>query len=127
MAGVKKPKDHTYIMANVRKDKRTDCWLWTGTIMKEGYANVGGGVLGHRLAYELFKGPIPEGLLIDHRKGCPRHCVNPDHLQAVTRSANHYLDYIRRRGQLPPQMWRIGVWLHEEVTHRLGGYSHGSV
>ena len=37
----------------------------------------------HRAAYELFIGPIPEGLTIDHLCRV-RHCVNPEHLEAVT-------------------------------------------
>lgn len=36
----------------------------------------------HRAAYEVFKGPIPEGMQIDHICNMP-WCVNPDHLRAV--------------------------------------------
>jgi hypothetical protein len=41
----------------------------------------------HRVSYELHKGPIPEGLVIDHLCRV-RHCVNPDHLRAVTHAVN---------------------------------------
>lgn len=41
----------------------------------------------HRFAYELFKGPIPEGMEIDHTCNNP-WCVNPDHLEAVTPQEN---------------------------------------
>lgn len=41
----------------------------------------------HRHYFESFKGPIPKGYDIDHlcRNEC---CVNPEHLEAVTRSTN---------------------------------------
>ena len=51
---------------------------------------------GHRLSYELFVGPIPEGLELDHLcrvKGC----YNPDHLEAVTHQEN-----TRRRSLAKP-------------------------
>ena len=43
--------------------------------------------LGYRLVYEALVGPIPEGLTIDHLCGNHR-CVNPDHLEPVTRGEN---------------------------------------
>lgn len=68
------------------------CWQWTGCIdSRTGYARIGIGkhrVTGaHRVAHELFKGPIPNGLHIDHL--CRnRSCVNPEHLEAVSRRTN---------------------------------------
>lgn len=41
----------------------------------------------HRVAYELFVAEIPEGFDLDHL--CRnRGCVNPDHLEPVTRREN---------------------------------------
>jgi hypothetical protein len=51
------------------------------------YLEQGGNVRAHRIAYEMTKGLIPEGLVIDHL--CRVHCcVNPDHLEAVTQLEN---------------------------------------
>lgn len=70
-----------------------DCILWRVAINK----TTGYGVftptykckqrLAHRFAYEMFKGPIPEGLDIDHLCN-NRRCVNPDHLDPKTPRAN---------------------------------------
>lgn len=69
------------------------CWEWTGTIAKNGYGILGVGgrggkkVYAHRASYEIFSGKIPFGLEIDHL--CRnRECVNPEHLEAVTRRIN---------------------------------------
>lgn len=70
-----------------------DCWLWMGKVNNSGYGSIHvkpkpkGPTLVHRYAYELLVGPIPEGRELDHR--CRnRRCVNPAHLELVTRSEN---------------------------------------
>jgi hypothetical protein len=77
------------------KVQRTDgCWLWTAKLNNRGYGlfNINKKmVAAHRVSYELYVGPIPEGHDIDHVKsrGCTaRHCVNPDHLEPVTHREN---------------------------------------
>lgn len=83
------------------------CWLWLGGINPvNGYGsfNLLDGprrttARAHRFAYELVFGPIPEGLEVDHVRevGCiHRHCVRPEHLEAVTHAENV------RRSHLPP-------------------------
>lgn len=73
------------------KVRKTDtCWLWFGDRKDTGYGRYKFGrknVAAHRFTYELAKGPIPEGLEIDHLCRV-RNCVNPDHLEAVTHLVN---------------------------------------
>jgi len=68
------------------------CWLWTGAKNGNGYASVrsgnGGTALAHRMSYEMFVGPIPEDLTIDHLCGIHR-CINPAHLEPVTIAVNN--------------------------------------
>lgn len=71
-------------------EKTETCWLWTAWIESNGYGRfwLDGRQHGaHRVAYELYVGPIPDGLEIDHLCRV-KHCVNPAHLEAVTASEN---------------------------------------
>jgi hypothetical protein len=70
------------------------CRRWTGAHNSRGYGLVcfdGGSHLVHRVAYELWVGPIPDGLTIDHvrERGCVhKDCFEPTHLEAVTNAQN---------------------------------------
>lgn len=67
-----------------------DCLLWTGITVPAGYGQVswrGKSVLVHRLLYEHFVGPIPDGLVLDHLCRTPG-CANVEHLEAVTSAEN---------------------------------------
>lgn len=82
--------------ANYIPEPNSGCWLWIGSLTGTGYGGICTGrprvgkstkEVAHRVAYKLFKGPIPEGLDLDHLCRV-RSCVNPDHLEPVTRSEN---------------------------------------
>ena len=66
------------------------CWQWIRYRDPAGYGRLRYGgdlVYAHRLSYELFVAPIPQGLTIDHR--CRnRGCVNPEHLDVVSVKEN---------------------------------------
>lgn len=82
-----------------------ECWPWEGATNGRGYGIIAPpGGLGRtatdpkakplsasRVSYELYVGPIPPGLHIDHVKarGCSGPpCVNPAHLEPVTNAEN---------------------------------------
>lgn len=74
-------------------EPNTGCWLWTGAASFNHSGNLYGLFKtdklkgAHRASYELYKGPIPHGLVVDHK--CRQTlCVNPDHLEAVTSLEN---------------------------------------
>ena len=70
----------------VNKNGEGGCWLWTAGQNGTGYGRFDKSVA-HRFSYTLLVGPVPEGLDLDHLCRV-RHCVNPAHLEPVTRSEN---------------------------------------
>lgn len=71
-------------------NKTEGCWVWQGSLSGEGYGqfSLGGKcTLAHRYSYEIAKGNIPRGLVIDHLCRNPS-CVNPSHLECVKMAEN---------------------------------------
>jgi hypothetical protein len=82
------------VLSRCERPSETDCWPWTGEIDRDGY-----GVIiiwdgpqrrrraAHRAAYVVLIGEFPADLVVDHL--CRnRSCVNPAHLEPVTRGEN---------------------------------------
>lgn len=84
-------------------DEESGCWDWVGARGQDGYGRLREGattIQAHRWSYEIAKGPIPTGLVIDHL--CRNTgCVNPDHLEPVTTAQN------TQRGNTAKLTWEI--------------------
>lgn len=71
-------------------DSITGCWNWQGPINGTGYGMFiyqKTRQLAHRAVYERFNGPIPPNHELHHQ--CEnRKCVNPNHLEPLTRTGH---------------------------------------
>lgn len=92
------------LLANSVVDPLTGCRIWTGRKRKRKGGCEDGAInlringrhvtrAAHRVSFEEFNGPIPEGYEVDHC--CVNSlCIEPTHLEAVTHDEN-----IKRRDQ----------------------------
>lgn len=84
LAGSVKPMSEK--LKKYKLDEKTGCWLWTGSVDKDGYGRMRGSDHGvvwseraPRASYREFKGPIENGLMVLHTCNTPA-CINPEHL-----------------------------------------------
>jgi hypothetical protein len=80
------------------------CWLWTGATFRSGYGQLVRDkkhVPANRIAWELYRGPIPDGLCVLHKCDV-RLCVNPHHLFIGTR-ADNAADMVAKNRQSAPR------------------------
>lgn len=86
---LRKPIDR--FLTKFTPEPNTGCWLWLGSINSGGYGSFSdysnGSVPAHVWSYKAFRGSIRKGWTIDHLCGEPS-CVNPEHLESVTRGKN---------------------------------------
>lgn len=82
------------IMSRCEIENPKSCWLWNGSLTKDGYGRLGDAarrICGtkslHRCMYILLRGPIPDGLTLDHLCRV-RRCANPFHTEPVTGREN---------------------------------------
>ena len=91
-----RPKDPTPLWKRIlmKCDWVDECLVYRGYKVKGGYGLIhkqGKNFYVHRVVYEFFFGPVPEGYEVDHvyASGCRNAaCCRPDHLEAVTASEN---------------------------------------
>ena len=72
------------------KDVVTECRNWIGCLNNGNYGTIlanGKMKLAHRVSYETFVGPIPDGKVVCHKCDNPK-CINQDHLFIATQIEN---------------------------------------
>ncbi len=82
---------HYRFLVKIEKQPGPDgCWLWTARVNDDGYGEFRAfakNVKAHFYSFVIYKGPVPQGLEIDHE--CKRrNCVNPRHLRAIPHAKN---------------------------------------
>lgn len=96
------------------------CWIWTAARTEHEY-----GVFApdwrrtkkaHRVSWERFIGPIPNGLWVLHRCDNPP-CVNPSHLFLGTRADN--IQDMMQKGRAPYGEKAFGAKLDESDVYRI--------
>jgi hypothetical protein len=109
-------------------DKKDDCWIWIGKVANDGYGVVminGKRIRSHRYSYEMFKGPINNGMLILHSCHNP-HCVNPDHLREGTVRENAQ-DMINAKRDLYGEKGTASKLKEENIKEIIDLYNTGTV
>lgn len=94
--------DREYLLRVKQVDALKGCWLWPGAVDEGGYGRVlilKQSERVHRISFVLFKGAIPEGLVVDHECRV-RRCYNPDHLRPMTNEANLAISPLTTMGKV---------------------------
>jgi len=85
-------------------EKTDGCWEWTGyKKSKLPYGNFtfrGKDLIASRASYEIYKGPIPDGLIVMHTYCDNPSCVNPSHLKVGTYLDNQRDKMSKGRGKV---------------------------
>lgn len=117
----------SYIQERVTIEPATGCWIWKLSLDAKGYGFCGLRDYrnkAHRVSYSAFKGELVPGLEIDHLCRVTS-CVNPEHLEQVTRQVNmrrkvaatvgrHYTVYFSEHKEI----WRAGITVQSSPRKR---------
>ena len=98
------------------------CWIWMASKRNKGYgafcyAKNGIVIHGraHRYVWELYYGPISEGLCVLHACDTPA-CVNPSHLWLGTKADNN-ADMIQKGRKVKGGTYAAGKYKHGKHHH----------
>ena len=119
-------------MQRVLVDAQTGCWVWQRGLMQNGYGQMQykgrSSMLAHRAAYDVFVGPLVEGLYVCHTCDNPA-CVNPAHLVQASAQWNAQDMKAKQRGNYAncckgTQVKHLAKLSEEQVQkiRALGGY-----
>ena len=115
--------DRERLMSFVKKEG--DCWMWQGAKTEKGYgAFKAGGVTqrAHRVAYQMFNGPIEDGMQLLHatKDGCKgTSCINPKHLRPGSNDENVADRYAAEERTVPLEFGAIEVRYGDEYRVEL--------
>lgn len=105
------------LLTKVTIDDR-GCWVYNGSLQERGHGilrigsqedNTSKLVKAHRFSYEYFIGKIPDDLSLDHLCQNPS-CVNPYHLEPVTRGEN-----VKREAERRKTCHKGHLWILENI------------
>lgn len=105
-------------------------WIWRGPQDENGYGCFtfeGVRIYAHRVSYEMFVGPIPDGLIIRHKNDIPLD-VNPHNLETGTRVDNRQdcVDRDRAIGPRGELQW-FSKLTREQVDTIIERYRAGGI
>ena len=110
-----------------QKVEKTDsCWVWRAGVDRNGYGKFqveGRNMFAHRVSFILSGRNISNGLVIDHICRNQR-CVNPDHMEVVTRQENvrrgNSVKVDRSKIEVIKEKYKTGLFTQTELGNIFG-------